>query len=109
MVVIGAGFGGLAVTKGLREADIDVTAIDANNFHTFQPWGSLWEDEVTRMGPSTVDSDLGAYQMSWHDEVELAFNLRAWAGQIAWTDRLSRSKPFGFGSGNFAQDLWREE
>ena len=37
VVVIGAGFGGLAVTKGLREADVDVTAIDANNFHTFQP------------------------------------------------------------------------
>lgn len=60
------------------------------------------------MGTSTVDSDLGAYQLARHDEVELAFALRAWAGQIAWTDQLSRSKPFGFGSGNFAQDHWRE-
>ena len=37
MVVIGAGFGGLAVVRGLQGADVDVTVIDANNFHTFQP------------------------------------------------------------------------
>ena len=37
VVVIGAGFGGLAVTKALRDADVDVTVIDANNFHSFQP------------------------------------------------------------------------
>ena len=37
VVVIGAGFGGLRVVKGLRHAPVDVTVIDANNFHTFQP------------------------------------------------------------------------
>jgi NADH:ubiquinone reductase (H+-translocating) len=37
VVVIGAGFGGLRVVKGLRSADVDVTLIDSNNFHTFQP------------------------------------------------------------------------
>jgi NADH dehydrogenase len=37
VVVIGAGFGGLRVAKGLRAAPVDVTVIDANNFHTFQP------------------------------------------------------------------------
>lgn len=37
IVVIGAGFGGLQVARGLRRAPVDVTVIDANNFHTFQP------------------------------------------------------------------------
>jgi len=36
-VVVGAGFGGLRVARGLRDAPVDVTIIDANNFHTFQP------------------------------------------------------------------------
>jgi NADH dehydrogenase len=37
VVVIGAGFGGLRVVKGLRRAPVDVTVVDPNNFHTFQP------------------------------------------------------------------------
>jgi NADH:quinone reductase (non-electrogenic) len=37
VVVIGAGFGGLAVTRGLRNAPVDVDIVDANNFHLFQP------------------------------------------------------------------------
>jgi NADH dehydrogenase len=37
VVVIGAGFGGLRVAKGLRDQPVDVTVIDLNNFHTFQP------------------------------------------------------------------------
>ena len=37
VVVIGAGFGGLRVARGLRDAPVDVTIVDANNFHTFQP------------------------------------------------------------------------
>ena len=37
MVVIGAGFGGLAVARGLLGQPVDVVLVDANNFHTFQP------------------------------------------------------------------------
>jgi len=37
VVVIGAGFGGLAVARGLRRAPVDVVLVEANNFHTFQP------------------------------------------------------------------------
>jgi len=37
VVVIGAGFGGLAVVKGLRDQPVDVVLVDAHNFHTFQP------------------------------------------------------------------------
>jgi NADH:ubiquinone reductase (H+-translocating) len=37
VVVIGAGFGGLRVARGLAGAPVEVTIVDANNFHTFQP------------------------------------------------------------------------
>ncbi|HTI13319.1 MAG TPA: NAD(P)/FAD-dependent oxidoreductase [Dictyobacter sp.] len=37
VVIIGAGFGGLAAAKGLRDLAVDVTLIDQNNFHLFQP------------------------------------------------------------------------
>ena len=35
--VIGAGFGGLAATKRLAKAGVDVTIVDRHNYHTFQP------------------------------------------------------------------------
>lgn len=37
MVVIGAGFGGLAVARNLAGQPVDVTVVDRNNFHTFLP------------------------------------------------------------------------
>ena len=37
VVIIGSGFGGIRAAKGLAAVDVDVTLIDANNFHTFQP------------------------------------------------------------------------
>jgi NADH:ubiquinone reductase (H+-translocating) len=37
VVVIGGGFGGLLAAKGLRGADVDVTLVDRQNFHLFQP------------------------------------------------------------------------
>ncbi|MEZ5320597.1 MAG: NAD(P)/FAD-dependent oxidoreductase [Microthrixaceae bacterium] len=37
VVVVGAGFGGLTAAKGLADAPVDVTVVDARNHHTFQP------------------------------------------------------------------------
>ncbi|HZX55795.1 MAG TPA: NAD(P)/FAD-dependent oxidoreductase [Ilumatobacteraceae bacterium] len=37
VVVIGSGFGGIRATKRLTKVDVDITLIDVNNFHTFQP------------------------------------------------------------------------
>jgi NADH:ubiquinone reductase (H+-translocating) len=37
VVVIGGGFGGLLAVKGLRGAAVDVTLVDRQNFHLFQP------------------------------------------------------------------------
>ncbi|HEX9260175.1 MAG TPA: NAD(P)/FAD-dependent oxidoreductase [Acidimicrobiales bacterium] len=37
VVVVGAGFGGLAVVRALRGQPVRTVLVDANNFHTFQP------------------------------------------------------------------------
>lgn len=37
VVVVGAGFGGLAVARVLADAPVEVTVIDQRNHHTFQP------------------------------------------------------------------------
>lgn len=37
VVIVGAGFGGLAVARGLAGVPVDVTLVDRNNFHTFLP------------------------------------------------------------------------
>jgi NADH dehydrogenase len=37
VIIIGSGFGGIRAAKGLAHVDVDVTLVDANNFHTFQP------------------------------------------------------------------------
>jgi NADH dehydrogenase len=37
LVVVGGGFGGLQAVKALAGADLDVTLVDRNNYHLFQP------------------------------------------------------------------------
>jgi len=37
VIIIGAGFGGIKAARALRKAPVDVTVIDRNNYHTFQP------------------------------------------------------------------------
>ena len=37
MVVVGGGFGGLLAARGLKRAPVDVTLVDRQNFHLFQP------------------------------------------------------------------------
>ena len=37
VVIVGCGFGGLFAARALRRADVDVTVIDRNNHHLFQP------------------------------------------------------------------------
>src|ERR1700733_5576898 len=37
VVIVGAGFGGLAAARGLRRATVRITIIDRSNHHLFQP------------------------------------------------------------------------
>jgi NADH dehydrogenase len=37
VVIVGGGFGGLLAARGLKRADIELTLLDRQNFHLFQP------------------------------------------------------------------------
>ncbi len=52
VVVVGAGFGGLAVAKALEDAPVQVTLVDRNNFHTFQPL--LYQVATSGLNPADV-------------------------------------------------------
>ena len=54
VVIVGAGFGGLAATRALRHVDVDVTIVDRNNYHLFQPL--LYQVASGLLDPSAIAS-----------------------------------------------------
>lgn len=52
MVIVGAGFGGLAAARSFDGAPVDVTLVDRNNFHTFQPL--LYQVATSGLTPGDV-------------------------------------------------------
>lgn len=52
VIIIGAGFGGLAAARALRGADADVTVIDRKNHHTFQPL--LYQVASAALSPADI-------------------------------------------------------
>ncbi|MFN2569301.1 MAG: NAD(P)/FAD-dependent oxidoreductase [Candidatus Dormibacteria bacterium] len=52
VVVIGAGFGGIATVRALRDAPVDVTLVDRDNYHLFQPL--LYQVATSVLDPSQI-------------------------------------------------------
>src|ERR1700754_2398920 len=52
VVIVGAGFGGLEAAKALRRAPVDITIIDRQNHHTFQPL--LYQVATAALSPAEV-------------------------------------------------------
>ncbi|WP_083251099.1 NAD(P)/FAD-dependent oxidoreductase [Acidihalobacter yilgarnensis] len=52
VVVVGAGFGGLAAARGLRSTGIALTVIDRRNFHLFQPL--LYQVATAGLNPADI-------------------------------------------------------
>jgi len=52
IVIIGAGFGGLAAAQGLAGAPADVTVIDRYNYHLFQPL--LYQVATAALSPADI-------------------------------------------------------
>jgi NADH dehydrogenase len=58
VVVLGAGFAGLHVAKGLRRAPVRVTLIDRQNHHLFQPM--LYQVATAALSPGEIASPVRA-------------------------------------------------
>ena len=52
LVIIGGGFAGLELIKGLKNKDIQVVLIDRNNFHQFQPL--LYQVATSGLEPDSI-------------------------------------------------------
>jgi NADH dehydrogenase len=52
VVIVGAGFGGVAVARGLARADVDVSLIDRQNHHLFQPL--LYQVATAGLSPAEI-------------------------------------------------------
>src|SRR6185295_15966020 len=52
VVIVGAGFGGIEATKALRRAPVDVTLIDRQNHHCFQPL--LYQVATAALSPADI-------------------------------------------------------
>lgn len=52
VVIVGGGFGGITAAKGLRRAPVQVTLIDRNNHHVFQPL--LYQVATAALSPADI-------------------------------------------------------
>jgi NADH:ubiquinone reductase (H+-translocating) len=52
VVIIGAGFGGLAAARTLRSVPVEITLIDRRNFHLFQPL--LYQVATAALSPGDI-------------------------------------------------------
>ena len=58
VVVVGGGFGGLEAVKALRRLPVDVTLIDRNNYHLFQPL--TYQVSTAALSPDEIAEPLRA-------------------------------------------------
>lgn len=58
VVVVGAGFAGLAAVRGLRNVPVDITLIDRRNYHLFQPL--LYQVATAALSPAQIAQPIRA-------------------------------------------------
>jgi NADH dehydrogenase len=56
IVIVGAGFGGLAAAQALKEAKAEITVIDRRNFHLFQPL--LYQVATAALSPADISAPI---------------------------------------------------
>lgn len=81
VVVVGAGFAGLAVVRGLAGEPVEVTLVDANNFHTFQ--ALLYQVATAGLNPADVAFPVRGI---FHDQPNVAVRH----GKVVAVDRDAR-------------------
>ncbi|CAN1496926.1 Ndh NADH dehydrogenase, FAD-containing subunit [Rhabdaerophilaceae bacterium] len=113
VVVIGAGFGGLAVAKALAKAPVNLTVVDRRNFHLFQPL--LYQVATAALSPADISAPIRTILRKQE-------NARVMLAKVTGIDRIGRkvltedgSIPFdylviatGARHSYFGRDEWSE-
>src|SRR3954453_817022 len=81
VVIIGAGFGGIEAAKSLRRAPAEVTVIDRQNHHCFQPL--LYQVATAALSPADVAWPIRSILSKQH-------NARVVMGEVVGVDRMRR-------------------
>jgi NADH:ubiquinone reductase (H+-translocating) len=81
VVVVGGGFGGLQVARGLRRAPVQVTLVDSRNFHLFQPL--TYQVATGALSPGEISYPLRALFKS-------AANVRVLLAEVSGFDLTAR-------------------
>ena len=86
VVIVGAGFGGLACARALRQARVQVTLIDRNNYHLFQPL--LYQVATAGLAPGDIAAPVrGLFREQ--------FNARVLLGTVTALDTVARRVMIG--------------
>ncbi|MGH8608201.1 MAG: FAD-dependent oxidoreductase, partial [Gammaproteobacteria bacterium] len=81
VVVVGAGFGGLACAAALRRTRVSVTLIDRHNYHLFQPL--LYQVATTALSPGDIATPVrGLFREH--------FNIRVLLGEVTGIDTTAQ-------------------
>jgi len=86
VVVVGAGFGGLACVKALRHTPVDVTLIDRHNYHLFQPL--LYQVATTALAPGDIAVPIRSLLRD-------QFNARVLLGEVSGVDSARKEVMIG--------------
>ncbi|HEX6218147.1 MAG TPA: NAD(P)/FAD-dependent oxidoreductase [Sphingomicrobium sp.] len=93
VVIIGAGFGGIAAAQRLANRAVDVTLIDRRNHHVFQPL--LYQVATAALSPADIAGPIRAIFAK-------ARNIRVVLDEVTGVDRkaktvsLANGRPIGF-------------
>ena len=94
VVIVGAGFGGLAAAQALRRSPVDVTLIDQRNHHLFQPL--LYQVATAGLSPADIAAPIRAI-------VRGNANTRVLLERVIGVD-AGRQRVLTGGGGNIAYD-----
>ncbi len=86
IVVVGAGFGGLACVAKLKNLPVRITLIDRHNYHLFQPL--LYQIATAALSPADVATPIrGLFRNDG--------NVRVLLGEVSSIDSITKSLTYG--------------
>jgi NADH:ubiquinone reductase (H+-translocating) len=113
VVVVGAGFGGLEAAKSLSRVAVDVTVIDRQNHHCFQPL--LYQVATAALSPADVAWPIRHILRKQENATVLMAEVRSidTDGRVVYTDSISVPYDYlvlatGATHSYFGHDEWAE-